>query len=127
VKLLHVGIVCSSEENADKFYAGLLGLEKMVPKELPAQTANAIFGIASPMKMINYLGNAVRIEIFVGAGGPAKQGHVDHVCFEIEEIEAFLQKCREENIEIIQVPRNDYTVTFIKDFDGNLFEIKGKS
>ncbi len=127
MKLLHVGIVCSSEENADKFYAGLLGLEKMVPKELPAQTANAIFGIASPMKMINYLGNAVRIEIFVGAGGPAKQGHVDHVCFEIEEIEAFLQKCREENIEIIQVPRNDYTVTFIKDFDGNLFEIKGKS
>jgi len=126
VKLLHVGLASSSEENADKFYAGLLGLEKMAPKDLPAQTANAIFGVATPMKMINYLGDAVRIEVFLGAGGPAKRGHVDHICFEVEDIEAFLQKCREENVEVIQVPRDNSPVTFIKDFDGNLFEIKSK-
>ena len=50
----------------------------------------------------------------------------DHVCFKVESLEEFLEKCRRSNVEIIRVPKGDYLVTFIKDFDGNLFELKGQ-
>ena len=37
---------------------------------------------------------------------------------------SFIEKCRAGGCEINLVPRGDYFLTFIRDFDGNLFEIK---
>jgi len=41
--LRHVGLICSSEENSDKFYQDLLGLNKSEPKTLPSDLSKAIF------------------------------------------------------------------------------------
>ena len=49
---------------------------------------------------------------------------IDHVCLEVDSLEAFLEACRKMEVEIVQVPKGDAMITFIKDDDGNLFEIK---
>ena len=49
---------------------------------------------------------------------------IDHACLAVDKLEALLQKCRKMGIEIVQIPKGDATITFIKDYDGNLFEIK---
>jgi catechol 2,3-dioxygenase-like lactoylglutathione lyase family enzyme len=47
-----------------------------------------------------------------------------HVCLEVDDLQDFLKKCRDLDVEISQIPKGDRTLTFIRDFDGNLFEIK---
>jgi hypothetical protein len=37
-----------------------------------------------------------------------------------------LRKCEKVQVEIIRVPKGESLITFIKDADGNLFEIKEK-
>ena len=61
----HVGLVSGSEENADKFFGELLGLTKAEPKTLPAALSQALFGMNSDLKVINFLNDHAHFEISV--------------------------------------------------------------
>lgn len=127
MKILHIALECKSEQNADRFYSDLLGLEKSEPKLLPSELSEAIFGVSSEIKVLNYLDAEVRFEIFVHERPRARSCPIEHVCLEVGDLAEFLQRCRSLGMKIIQVPKGDYVVTFIKDLDGNLFEIKEKT
>ncbi len=134
MNLLHVALACSSEENADKFYRGLLGLEKAGPKVLPSSLALEIFGIESDFTLINYMDESIHFEVFIKSGdaspGMTKKElidgrpPIDHVCLAVEDLRLFLEKCSADGISVTRVPKGDTVVTFISDYDGNLFEIK---
>ena len=123
--LKHVGLTSSSEEKADAFYADLLGLTKSEPKALPLQLSKAIFNIDTELLMINYRDETSHFEIFVTGENRDNRRQIEHVCLEVGNLEVFLEKCRRLNVDISLIPKGDKTLTFIKDFDGNLFEIKG--
>ncbi len=121
--LKHVALVCSSEENSDKFYGEILGLEKVSFKTLPSALASQIFDVDSEFKMINYASDDIHFEIFIGKHDYIGK-RIEHVCLQVEDLEEFLDRCRAGGVKILQVPKGDKTVTFIEDPDGNLFEIK---
>ena len=123
--LKHVGLTCSIEDNADKFYRDLLGLNKSEPKILPADLSNAIFNIDRQLQIINYMNENLQFEIFIT--GERRNGFesIDHQCLEVDDLSIFIEKCRKMGVALSQIPKGDKTLTFIKDFDGNLFEIKG--
>ena len=123
--LKHVGLTSSSEEKADAFYADLLGLTKSEPKALPLQLSKAIFNIDTELLMINYRDETSHFEIFVTGENRGNRRQIEHICLEVGNLEVFLEKCRRLNVDIARIPKGDKTLTFIKDFDGNLFEIKG--
>jgi len=122
--LRHVALTCSSEENSDKFYKNLLGLEKSEPKTLPRALSKAIFNVDSELQMINYLDEYVHFEIFISSHSMRSVGQIEHFCLEADDLQGFLKKCRNLGVEVSQIPKGDRTLTFIRDFDGNLFEIK---
>ena len=122
--LRHVALVCSSEENSDRFYQNLLGLEKSEPKILARPLSKAIFNVDTELMMINYRGEQVHFEIFITDPSESRLKQIGHVCLEIEDLNAFLNECHHLEIEVNQVPKGDKTLTFIRDPDGNLFEIK---
>jgi catechol 2,3-dioxygenase-like lactoylglutathione lyase family enzyme len=122
--LRHVALTCSSEENSDRFYKSLLGLEKSEPKPLPRALSKAIFNVESELQMINYLDEYVHFEIFISSHSRRSVGQIEHVCLEVDDLQGFLKKCRNLGVEVSQIPKGDRTLTFIRDFDGNLFEIK---
>jgi catechol 2,3-dioxygenase-like lactoylglutathione lyase family enzyme len=126
MNLQHVGLTCSSEENADKFYETLLGLKKSAPKTLPSSLSKAIFKIDSDLTMVNYMNESVRFEIFIHGRQQSNNSRIDHVCLEVNDLEEFLQRCRSLNVKFMQVPKGESTVTFVSDDDGNLFEMKQK-
>ena len=126
MKLRHVALTCSAEENADRLFVELLGLKKSEPKRLAPALAAAIFGTDAELVIINYLNDRIHFEVFIGGRPPGPVGRLDHVCLEVEEVETFLQRCRGLGMKVVQVPRGDALLTFIRDLDGNLFEIKGK-
>jgi catechol 2,3-dioxygenase-like lactoylglutathione lyase family enzyme len=124
--LRHVGLICSSEENSDKFYQDLLGLNKSEPKTLPSDLSKAIFNLDAELPIINYMDRNVYFEIFITSENKSNNLNIEHLCLEVDDLTGFIDKCRSLNVEITQIPKGDKTLTFIKDFDGNLFEIKDK-
>ena len=123
--LRHAGLTCSTEDNADKFYRELLGLNKSEPKTLSADLSKAIFNHDAELQMINYMDDNIHFEIFVSNQASASQRQIEHICLEVADLAGFIEKCRRMQVEVALIPKGDKTLTFIKDFDGNLFEIQG--
>jgi len=122
--LQHVALVCTSEEKSDKFYQDLLGLKKSEPKTLPSALSKSIFNLDSELVIINYLNEHLHFEIFITDLSQDSTRQIEHYCLEVGNLEDFIDKCRMLGVELAQIPKGDRTLTFIKDFDGNLFEIK---
>ena len=124
MKLKHVGLVCASEENADAFYGRLLGLAKSEPKTLPRALSQAIFQVDGDLRIINYIGDELHAEIFIDGQPRPQGGRIEHVCLEVDDLQVFIQGCRDLGATVTQVPKGDSLLTFACDLDGNLFEIK---
>lgn len=125
--LKHVALVCGSKENSDKFYEQLLGLAKINTKILPRELSRQIFDLDSELEIINYADDTIHFEIFINGKESIDVKRIEHVCIEIEEIKAFIKKCRSMGVKILQIPKGDKLLVFIKDYDGNLFEIQAKT
>jgi catechol 2,3-dioxygenase-like lactoylglutathione lyase family enzyme len=123
MKLQHIALCCSTEETADRFYRDLLGLQKMAPKNLPPSLSRAIFDMDSELTVINYQNDTLRFEIFIHNTHRFDETPIAHTCIEVIDRKVFLNKCREMDVMIREVPKDDKMVIFICDFDGNLFEV----
>jgi catechol 2,3-dioxygenase-like lactoylglutathione lyase family enzyme len=119
-----VALTCSSEKNSDRFFKNLLGLQKSEPKILALHLSKAIFNVDSELPIINYLSEHAHFEIFITDHSMNHIRQVAHVCLEVGDLEAFLKKCRDLEVDVSQIPKGGRTLTFIRDYDDNLFEIK---
>lgn len=124
MKVRHHGLACRSEETADRFYEKFLGMEKLGRKSVPAALAGALFGIPGDLTVLNYAGDEVYFEIFIHEREQSAAGSPAHICLEVEDLAAFLERCREMDVPVIRAPRGEQWITFVRDYDGNLFEIK---
>jgi catechol 2,3-dioxygenase-like lactoylglutathione lyase family enzyme len=127
VKIRHIGLVCSSEENADRFFGEVLGLEKGETRPLSRDLAQAVFEIDFESKMVNYLDENVHFEIFIVPHHSVQSRPIEHVSLEVDDMPAFLERCRLGNMTVRRIPRGEVYLTFVLDADFNLFEIKEKT
>ena len=95
-----------------------------MPKTLPSSLSRAIFNIDGELQIINYMGEDIHFEIFIAGDLKRSVNPIAHVCIEIHDLETFLAKCAELDVNVSQIPKGNRTLTFIRDYDGNLFEIK---
>jgi len=124
MKVRHYGLACRSEETADRFYEELLGLKKLERKTVPAALAGAFFGLSRDLAVLNYAGDGVYFEVFIHEREPSAAPSPAHICLEVEGLAAFLERCRTMGVPVIRAPRGEQWITFVRDYDGNLFEIK---
>jgi catechol 2,3-dioxygenase-like lactoylglutathione lyase family enzyme len=124
MQLKHVALVSSSEDKSDRFFTKLLGLEKVSSKTIPSTLVNQIFNIDTELTIINYANDNIVFEIFIDNQKRAEKNKIEHICIQVENLETFLERCRSMEIDVLQVPKGDTRLTFIKDDDGNLFEVK---
>jgi catechol 2,3-dioxygenase-like lactoylglutathione lyase family enzyme len=123
MELEHVALVCRSEENADLFYRDLLGLRREERKILPRELALRLFGLDEELTVINYQGG-VHFEVFIRDRGSEAVPPIPHVCLQVPDVDAFLDRCRALDIHVLRLPKGDKVLTFVYDRDGNSFEIK---
>ena len=124
VFLNHIALQCSYSEKAKIFFTEILGLplEKkfVVSKEL----SEIIFGIVKDVEVEVYSNNRVRFEVFIIQN---EENHgFEHVCVEIDNKKEFIERCKKYDLKTIIVEKNGKNLLFVKDFSGNLFEIKEK-
>ena len=126
-RYVHSGLGSVSIENTDLFYGQLLGLERTAPKTLPRETAQALFGVEMDLTMVYYHGENCQFELFVHPDLESfngVRGNVSHDCIQVEDKEGFVQECERSGCQVLRVPKGDKVLTFVKDLDGNLFEVK---
>ena len=95
MNLRHVGMVCSSEANADRFFGKALGLKKAAPKTLPRALSSSLFGVDRELSVINYTGDGVQFEIFIDARHSRRADVMEHVSLGVPDLAAFLAACRD--------------------------------
>jgi catechol 2,3-dioxygenase-like lactoylglutathione lyase family enzyme len=64
------------------------------------------------------------VEVIVSDPLPVQERTFLHLCLEVGDRDRFIERCREMGLEIKLIPRGEALLCFIKDFDGNLYEIK---
>ena len=124
MKLHHLAVVCSTVERADRFFEGVLNLKKIKSGTLDRTFGEQLFDISQECEMILYGNEDFRIEVFVTVSDPKMKAPYVHVCLEVNHRKSFTKKCEEAGLAVKSIPRGDYMIVFIEDYDGNLFEIK---
>lgn len=124
MNLNHVALVARSQEHADRFYEGILKLKKIKVSRLSSDLARQIFGLDLECPFVLYGNDQFGFEIFITDQIAVGSTAVSHVCLHIGDREAFITACRSAGVEVLLIPRGDSQLCFVRDLDGNLFEIK---
>ncbi|MFZ0455533.1 MAG: VOC family protein [Ignavibacteriaceae bacterium] len=124
MKFVHTGLGAASEDNADRFFVNILGLKKSVPKFLNKEMTLAIFGISEELLIINYKNEDIHYEILIYEKFKVPDKQITHSCLQVNDLRNIVDNCRKAGLKVAEVPKGTGVVTFISDFDGNLFEMK---
>lgn len=117
----------SSEREADRFFVELLGLERTRVRDLPEALSGRFFGRVDPCRMIDYERDGVRVEVFVPNAPLARSETYGHVCLVVEDRAELLGRAAGMGVERLEVERDGRTIVFLRDADGNLYEIQQAS
>ena len=120
--LHHIGVQCKNKEQTILFYQKILGLDLVKSFFLDPEISYSIFNILRNVEVLAFQNDAVYIEVFIG-DGPYKPDY-NHTCIVVENIKNFIAQCESFNVESFSVKKGEKLLWFIKDFSGNLFEIK---
>ena len=124
MKLHHGAVGASSEKKADMFFSDLLGLQRIKASSLNQELAERIFHIDADCGLLLYGNEDFSVEVIVSDPLPVQERTFSHLCLEVVDRDSFIERCREKGLEINLVPKGEALLCFIKDFDGNLYEIK---
>jgi len=125
--LHHIGIVSDTKEKAERFYGDFLSLKRVREYMVSPDLAEQIFSIRQEIEAIVYEADNLRIEVFIYPESRSISGEIRHFALHIDDIGRFLKRAEEFAVEQIVGRSGDKTVYFIKDFSGNLIEIKQQS
>jgi hypothetical protein len=118
----HIGIQYNDRESARIFFKEILGLEFKKTFTLSSELSNDIFGISEYVTIDVYQNDDSYFEVFL-TNNITKNSY-EHICLEIESKNQLIDKCKEHGLEPIVINKNGKTLLFIRDFSGNLYEIK---
>ena len=122
--LNHVALQCNDKEKVETFFTEVLGLPIKKKFTVSRELSEAIFGIDESVDVEVYDNDETRFEIFI-AQTEEKRGY-GHVCIEIDNKKEFIDRCKRYDIKPMVITKGGKNLLFIRDFSGNLFEIKEK-
>ena len=122
MKLEHIALSISDYEEIDKFYTNILGMKQIKNFVLRKELAANIFEINEEITVFLLQKDKVIFEIFITTEYRKKA--FDHICISIKNREKFIDKVLLNGYNVIRIEREIFDLIFVKDKDGNVFEIK---
>jgi methylmalonyl-CoA/ethylmalonyl-CoA epimerase len=124
--LNHVGLTNKSEDEAVRFYRDFLGFELMRKSVVPADLSEQLFSVTSDISMLVFEREGTKIEVFISPAYTPPSPDINHIGFLLGNFQAIVEKAPQAGVKLIIGKTKDKTVYFIRDFSGNLIEIKQK-
>ena len=126
MQIEHTAVASNSIEDSDKFFSELLGLEKVRDFLLPLNLTQKFFGVNKEQRLVRYSNDNISVEVFITDDNSKAKDIFTHQCIIVDNREDLIEKATSMGLEVIKAlrkDRDDY-ILFIKDFFGNLYEIK---
>ncbi|HKK10343.1 MAG TPA: VOC family protein [Bacteroidales bacterium] len=123
MKHLHTAIQIRTKSEVEDFYEKILGFECQYDFKLESPLTAKIFGRHQDVQVFNIKRDDVVLELFVDPEIEVHEAYT-HVCLKLNKRKEVIAKARKAGYEVIEVARNNGAVYFIKDYSGNMFEIK---
>ena len=122
--LNHAGVINKNEEDAVRFYKDFLGLEITKEWVVPAELSGQLFAISRDIRMLVFEKEGTKIEVFISPEYRNATPDINHFGILVDNFSEIVEKVPQAGVELITGKTKDKTVYFIKDFSGNLIEIK---
>jgi methylmalonyl-CoA/ethylmalonyl-CoA epimerase len=123
--LNHVGIINESEEKAVRFYHGILGFEKAREFVVPTKLSEQLFSVSREIKVLVFERDGIKLEVFICHECRQRFPDYSHIGFLLDDFHSIKEKAQQMGVLIVGIT-DEKTVYFLKDFSGNLIEIKPK-
>lgn len=120
--LKHVALEVNNAEKAKIFFTKILGLSFIKSFDLSHKLSESIFGIKESVYVEVYENKNTVFEIFVTK--KTNERSFVHTCIEVDDKNKFISRCKDNGIKPIVVKKGEKNLLFVKDYSGNLFEIK---
>ena len=122
MELEHKALSVSDYKEIEKFYINVLGMKQIKNFVLRKELTSNIFEINEDINVYLVQKDRVVFEIFVTTEN--RKQTFDHICISIKNREKFITKVLLNGYKVIRIERELFDLIFIKDKDGNIFEIK---
>ncbi len=126
MELNHLGVTNKSAEQAIQFYQDFLGLEKTREILLSPELSEQLFSLSQEIKVLVFEKPGIKIEVFISDFQHANPNFT-HFGIMLDNFSEVTEKAQRSCVDLIIGKHKEKTVYFLKDFSGNLIEIKQKS
>ncbi|MBU0600170.1 VOC family protein [bacterium] len=123
--LRHVGLEVIDKEKAMTFFLEVLGLKKTKSFLLNLSLTKDIFNLEEEVEVEVFTGEGIELEVFI-TDRRLDKGYL-HLCLEVENKESFIDRSKKHGLKPKIIKKGEKELLFIRDFSGNLYEIKEKS
>jgi catechol 2,3-dioxygenase-like lactoylglutathione lyase family enzyme len=121
--LNHVGLINRSEEEAIRFYRDFLGFEKTRDFLVSPDLSGQLFAVSQEVKVLVFEREGIKVEVFI-TDTLLPSPDFRHIGLMLKDFSEIIEKAPQAGVELITGTTKDKTVYFLKDFSGNLIEIK---
>ncbi|UCE20414.1 MAG: bifunctional nicotinamidase/pyrazinamidase [Gemmatimonadota bacterium] len=126
----HIGIFTMNVKKLSDFYVRTLGFKSEKEEVFTTSLMRKALGVHSDCMMIRLVSGDVRLELFQPTSVRlARRLNIsagyNHWGYHVGDRGRYVRKLKKKGVPIIEVRRNDRTVYFVKDPDGNRIEIRG--
>ena len=125
MQLNHVGIINRSEEQVLKFYVDFLGLKKTKESFLAPALSEQLFSVSKELKVLVVENEGIKIEVFISDFQP-ENPNFTHFAVMVDSLSELTERAKQFDAKVIIGKHKDKTVYFLKDFSGNIIEVKQK-
>lgn len=123
--LNHVGIINESEEKAVRFYHDFLGFKKTREFTVSSELSEQLFSASWEIKVLVFERDGIKLEVFICPECRQPFPNYSHIGFLLDDFHVIKEKAQQMGV-LIEGRTDEKTVYFLKDFSGNLIEIKPK-
>jgi catechol 2,3-dioxygenase-like lactoylglutathione lyase family enzyme len=122
IKIHHIALQCDNKEKALLFYKKTLCLKETKTFFLSESLTYNIFNLNLSVEVIVFQNDSLYIEVFIVPGKIKKT--CAHTCILVDNLVEFIDLCKKNHVDYYSVKKEDRNLWFVKDFSGNIFELK---
>ena len=130
MKIDHVGWVTNDIGKFEKFWVKILGFKKVWESYTPPEMASALFGKSTGARVVRYKKGTMTVECHIFDKSTPKSNlnfqkfGINHIALFVKNRKSFLKKYNFKT-HIYHNPKG-WDNMFIRDFEGNWIELRGK-
>jgi len=124
--LNHVGIINENARQAERFYGDFLKFDKTREFVVPPDLSDQLFRLSREITVMVFERDGIKLEVFLCPDCRRPAIDLAHLGLHVDDLSSLIEQAHASGVDHIIGSTAGKTVHFIRDFSGNLIEVKQK-